>query len=1373
MIEMKKFNAKKLMVLTRLTLLFLMVISSNVSSQEHSNFMHLSPVINNSSVSFQKITQDELGYMWMINGGKILKYDGYNYTNIKLDAVFENPSPNDLVFDVLKDKRGNIWIISLNGLVAEYNANSGFSSPKWLKNVEVQYMSFFENEMYIASKTGEIFKYNLQTQLLERLITIPNIISNKSEITGLVGVKGAHLFIATSFGELYQYNLVSKELKVIKGVFSDFPGILKIIADLNSNLWIGTEIYGLLVYDTKSAKFIQKELFKKPLYTIESEMVISLFCDSKGIVWAGTDGGGLYKVDPQSGNVKLYTHSDTNKFSLGSNSIIAINEDTHHNTWVLTNYGSINILPGGNETIGYHAGTEDNIPSRILSMYQTKTGDLWVGTDGQGITHIQNIGSATENERQYFKPKGIKKGLYVQSIVEDAADNIWFGTYKNGLWHYDVKQQVFERIVIKNGLGQPATDIRTVFKDSKNRIWVGSNISINVYDAQKRLLATFLNNTQGIKGLVTESIIEDKKGSIWIGNFKGGLFKFNENTESLNKSSFSYYSYFDEITYDKDVLGVSYMALGAEDTIWLINRHGVLIEFNPQNGSYKHHRALNDKVNTQMLSVLVVDTHNLWLSSFNGIIHYNTQDKSINMYHDTDGFQDNLFLKRCALKASNGELFFGGVKGLNYFNPTKVYEKESKATLFVNALEILNKPAEFLIPDQIENGIEQLKSIVLAADQSSFSFRFSAIDNILNPRFKYAYRLKGFNDEWIKVKKEPLATYTNIPSGRYDFEVKAGTKDGEWGIDPKIISIHVKPPFWRTMYAYILYGFILFLIIYSLIKWGGLRKKLISEQIISHKEKEMHKAKIDFFAKISHEIQTPLTLILSPIDDMLNRAERNGNRLLQQRLQIISNNVKRLSRIVFELTTVRNKELGNERLFVSKNDLCSELLNVSTSFQEQARLKNIDFSVNCPQNLQEVWYDKDKVEHILYNLLSNAFKFTPKEGNIQLVVVPINNKNSIKISISDSGSGIPKTELESIFHLFYQSEIGKQQKGSGIGLALTKDLVDLHRGKIDVSSSPMEGTVFTVVLPISEEAYLKDERITITAQKENKPLNTALIPEEKIEELPVNKLEKTILVVEDNVELQLFLKDLLSPLYEIISADNGEEGYELAKTNHPDLILSDIMMPKLDGLEMTKLLQNDVLTKHIPIVLLTAKNTTNSKIIGLQSGAIEFINKPFDTKELLLKLNNIMVSTEHIISKFKKEIISQPAINIDKSQDDVFLENLIAVINSKLENPNFKMEELADALHMSYSVLYRKCNSLTNKSLVDLVRFLRLKKAAIVIAKYGYSVADAAYVSGFNDPKYFSKCFKKNFEKTPNSFKKEAQEMGSEACLKKYKLDVL
>ena len=360
--------------------------------------------------------------------------------------------------------------------------------------------------------------------------------------------------------------------------------------------------------------------------------------------------------------------------------------------------------------------------------------------------------------------------------------------------------------------------------------------------------------------------------------------------------------------------------------------------------------------------------------------------------------------------------------------------------------------------------------------------------------------------------------------------------------------------------------------------------------------------------------------------------------------------------------------------------------------------------------------------------------------------------------------------MENIFTLFYQSKTGKKTGGTGIGLALTKELIDLHRGKIDVSSSPNDGTEFTFTLPTAKDAYLEEERIELPPSKieiKEHEIDTTTI------QTSTKKKNRTILIVEDNIELQLFLQDILSPIYNVILTENGEEGFQNAKTNLPDLILSDVMMPKVDGIEMTKLLREDQLTKHIPIVLLTAKNSTNTKISGLESGAIELINKPFNSPELLLKINNIISSKEHIIAKYKKEIVSKPTIEISKSPDDIFIENLYKAINSKIEDSNFKIEELTDILNISYSVLYRKCLSLTGKSLVDLVRLQRLNKAAIIIAKYGYSVSEVAFMSGFNDPKYFSKCFKKEFGKNPNTFKKEALEMGSETYLKKFKLNPL
>jgi len=1336
--------------------------------QEHSNFIHIKPTHNKKLLYVNSIVQDYYGYIWLGHSSGLVKYDGSNYYYTDVKNLFKELEHNDYLKSIYKDFENNIWINSRNGRVTFCDTLGNFNELDVLRGKKIQLITGNKKSIILATKQGDIFAYNHSNGSLKKLVNIPNITNNESEILNIVVTDTNELFLSTNTGKIFHYSPKTNELDTLKSPFSDFAVEIRITKDLSNKLWIGTESHGLYVYDIDAKKLIQDTLYKAPLYNIKKEMFITLFCDSKGFIWAGTDGGGLYKVDSKKGTIQLYTHQDTNKFSLGSNTVVAVYEDTNENIWVSSNYGDLNILPEVNSEIKYYAGTKNNTPSRILSIYKTKKGTLWAGTDGMGITKIATNKDGTTSRDQYFSANKFNKGFYVHSITEDEKLNIWFGTYKNGLWHYNLKNNSFKNIEIKNSFNQKATDVRTVYTDSKERIWVASNLSLNVYSSTQKLIASFKNNTQGLKGFIAESIIEDANGTIWVGYYKGGLFKFEENLENLSNSNFTYTSYYDEDTYTDDILGFRSMELDNLGFLWLINSHGKLFKFNPNTHKYysfQNYTALKD---FDLKSVLAENTSNLWLSSSEGISHFNLKDSLITNFQVIDGLQDNLFIARSSFRDTKGMLYFGGINGFNSFKPDYITKKESKPKLYINSIEILNKPAISLIPEQITSNIENLEKINLESSQSSFSFRFSAFDNVLDTNYNYAYRLIGFNNTWIPIKKEQLATYTNIPSGNYTFEVKAGTKPGIWDIPSKKIAIEIAQPIWNTPLAYSFYALILALIVFSIKKWYRLRKKIISDKISYNKEKELHTLKMNFFAKMSHEIQTPLTLILSPLDNMLQRAEENGNLLLKQRLQIISNNVKRLSRIVFELTTVRNKELEKIRLMVTKNNLYDDLNNMALSFKEQARLKHIDFSLNCPQNLSEAWYDKDKIEHIIYNLLSNAFKFTPKEGNIQLIAVPINNKNSIKIYVSDSGPGIEKEELNDIFTLFYQAKMGLQSKGSGIGLALTKELIEVHRGKIEVTSNSIEGTTFIITFPITEDAYLQEERIA-TVQTDIAIVNET-IPKKPTVKSP--KHDKTILIVEDNLELQQLLKDLLSETYNVILTENGNEGYKVAKNHLPDIILSDIMMPEVNGIEMCKMLQKNEQTKHIPIVLLTAKNSTRSKILGLESGAIEFINKPFNTNELLLKINNIIVSTEHIISNLKKEIINNPAINVSKSNDDIFLENLITAINSKIEDPNFRVEDLSEALSMSYSVIYRKCQAITGEGLVELVRILRLKKAAVVIAKYGYSISEAAYVSGFNDPKYFSKCFKKQFGKTPNTFKKEAIQMGSENYLKKYKLDV-
>jgi signal transduction histidine kinase/ligand-binding sensor domain-containing protein/DNA-binding response OmpR family regulator len=1340
--------------------------SSFLYGQNHTNIKQISPTFNNKPVRVFKTTHDQLGNIWMLSNNGILVYDGYNYKSIKTKVIFPNWKENDAISDIITDYNKDIWITSVFGLISKYSVSKGqFEHISLLVKDTVSKIISKEESVWLASEEGTIYQY--KNSKIHSITTIYNKNLPLKNIIDLALVNPDELFVSTSDGKIFNYSLKSKTTNELIGPFTDYPGNLFLATDKNNRLWIGTATFGVFVYDLIRKEFIQDHFFKKKKFDINKEMFLTLFYDKNGYMWGGTDGGGLYKINTASGEIDLYTKQDSNEFSLGSNTILNINEDNYNNVWVTTNYGKLNVFPNANNNIKYHVGSANNAPLRILSIYKSTQGDIWVGTDGSGLTKISYNLDGTTNETQYYNNISLNKGFYVQSITEDNQSNIWFGTYKNGLFFHNTKKGTFKKIPFLNSKNHEASDISTVFNDSKGRIWVGSNISINVYSSQLNLLASFENNSNGLKGYIPESFIEDHSGTIWVGIYQGGLFKFNENNSDIKQSTFANHSYYENKDYTTN--GVTHMSLGNTDELWLISNKGKLLKFNTKNKSYStfdHIESINEQ---KFCSVIVEDDNNLWLSSLNnGICHLNIKKANLKTYYSTDGLQDNAFLSRSAFKDERGILYFGGIKGFNFFKPKLLSKKLSHPLLHINSIEILNQPADSLVPSQITSGLHNVESLKLKYNQSSFSFRFSAIDNILDPKYYYAYRLKGFDDNWVDNQPERIATFTNIPSGNYIFEVKAGSKKGVWDIPVKSIAIQIDNPFWSKPMAYIIYLCLLGLFIFGIKRWYSLRKNLLLEKISHKNENELHELKMNFFAKMSHEIQTPITLILSPIDDMHEHAEKNGNLLLKQRLNIISNNAKRLSKIARELTLVRDKELSTLRLTVTKNNLFKNIEEISLSFKELARQKKIDFALNCPENLSAAWYDKEKIEHIVYNLLSNAFKFTPKEGNIQLNIIPINAKKQIKLSVTDSGLGIPKEELDAIFELFYQSNTGKKSKGSGIGLALTKELIDLHRGKIKVKSTHLEGTIFTIKLPISEDAYHDSEKI-ITDDIENLPRTIEVETQKENKELNVYK--KTILIVEDNYDLQTFLKELLDNQYNIILAENGEEGYYYAKSNFPDLILSDIMMPKLDGIEMCNKLQMDHLTKHIPVILLTAKNSTNAKISGLKSGAIEYISKPFNTKELLLKINNIIISKEHIISKYRKEIINNPEIKLNQSQDEIFLENLVSTVNSKIENPNFKMEELADELNMSYSVLYRKCQALTGQGLVDLVRLLRLKKSAIVIAKYGYNISEAAYISGFNDPKYFSKCFKKQFGITPNVFKKEAQKTGYEMYLKKHELD--
>ncbi|MDY7396041.1 response regulator [Aureibaculum sp. 2210JD6-5] len=1349
-------------------ILFLNIVLgyNNSNAQEQSNFIRLSKTFIGNS----KIVEDDLGYMWISTRNGLYKYNGYDFSYTTFKEIFGPDAHINMGRLFSKDYNGNFWLSSLNGSLKKIANNGLYSKFKDSLDLingktNISAIKSTKKGMWFGSGNGVLFFYN-ELSGVDSITKLPRI-KNVEQIIRNICITQDKVWISTAKDKLYHYDVISKNLKELNLPVSNHIGNISTTIDKNGHLWIATELQGLFKYDIKNNIFKQYDHINTQ--GSKFSMFISLFCDDDGIIWAGTDGDGLYKINPSNDEIVIYKHDEVNKFSIGSNTINYITEDKHGNKWIVTKTGQINILPNNNNKIKFYSGSKNNNPNRILTMLKSSDGSLWIGTDGKGINRV-----FPSNKRIHYgnteKGKSFFKGRYIQDLIEDAHGNIWIATYQNGLWIYNIKKETFSKITTHDTFGNYSPDIRELFKDSKNRIWATSGVAINVFSENGSPLHIFNNNDKGLYGQISKNICEDENGTIWVG-FGRGLFKLNEDKQGLSGSHFLDHEYFSKNNTVNSNNNIRRIKPDFNGNLWIVSTTGFLIKYDILRNKYISFQNKDNLKDISFTTLLVDNPYNIWLGSTNGIHHYNVKTNKVKSYYETDGLYQNNF--RIAYKDKEGVFYFGGNDGVNSFMPRDLIKKESVAKLYINSIEILNKPASLMIPDQLNDKIENIESLNLNANQSSFSFQFSAIDNLLNSNYYYAYRLKGFDENWIVPKKERIATYTNIPSGSYSFEVKSGSKKGEWDIAPRNISINIKAPWRLHPWAYTVYFILVALLTYGIIRWIKLKNKLAKEEWQHYKEKELYALKMNFFAKMSHEIQTPLTLISGPIDDMLSRAKANGNLLLKNRLSILKNNTNRLSRIAKELMTVRNRELGRLRVYASKNDLKNHLSEIALSFSEQANFKNIDLIQDFPDEEIMIWYDNDKIEHVIYNLLSNAFKFTPREGSI---IIKIDNSSSdtVKICISDSGPGIPKQELDDIFKIFYQSELGKHKRGLGIGLALTKEMVSLHHGEIDVVSSPQNGTCFSVILSKSENLFSDEEKVTIESKEEPKQ-QTVKYPEQFNLELKndlTKKKSKTLLIVEDNIEMQMFLRDVLETSYNLLFAENGKQGIILAEKNKPDLVISDIMMPVMDGLEMCKILQKTKSTAHIPIILLTAKNSSKFKLLGLKTGAIEYLRKPFNFHELLLKIENTISNQEKIVARYKIDLISKPKENSSKSKDDIFMEDLVKQLDIQLDNSDFKLEDLSESLHMSYSVIYRKCQDITGKSLVEFVRSLRLKKAALLIVKKGYNISEAAFTVGYKDAKYFTKRFKEEFKTTPNELKKEVNSFDISTILEKYNLTI-
>jgi len=1139
--------------------------------------------------------------------------------------------------------------------------------------------------------------------------------------------------------------------------------------DKNKNLWIRTfnddELcrynYEKDNFDRIARRSSDDLLFT---WTDRRKHIASNNVRHKDLIWnVDVSKNRLIETNTKLGQSRVYENSSDNYETLNDTYVTDIYKDNHNIFWIGTfsngiNKTNLNAKPFSNY-FDDSSGSDLIVDKNVTAICEDKTGDIWIGTRDTGVTIINikkrttQIGPAQLKNKQIrailCDSKGViwigtKEGLAsynpyngsfndfskiinssVFSIVEDDAHNLLFATWQ-GIYRYVVSSNSFVSYPSEKFLLHPHT--RVIMKDRKGKIWVGCEGAFG--------------NEGGI------SVLKPIKG-------KDGFqlenhFVHNEQKESISDNRINC------IYEDK------------EGIIWIGTGNG-LDRYNPKSKTFINISSSKIQFPKSSISAILEDNNgHLWVSHKKGISQLDKKNYDVRTFTLQDGLQSNEFSSGAAFKSTlQGKLYFGGNKGLNAFDPDEILPEKTLPQTVLTELQILNRPVA--INEEVNGRIVLkkplylTKNIELRNQDKSISIEFAAL-HYSNPQAnKYAYKLEGFDKEWVYTDaKRRFATYSNLDAGNYVFKVISSNSDGIWNKIPTSLEIKVKPPFWASIWAYIFYVLLLVVVLYVYhvysTKLANLKSKLAYEAFLHEQEQN----KLKFFTNISHEIKTPLTLILAPLERLLDIFKEN--KTAHSQLQTIKMSGDRLLKLVNQLLDFRKLETGNLKLNCYNNDIIILLEQILQNFEDAAKSKQIQLKLEATTDHFVFLYDEDKIEKVLYNLLSNALKFTPNSGiiTIRFSVSNDNNEFAVIEIINQGTSIIEEEDLDVIFLPFHQ---GKKNNsgGTGLGLAFSKGLVEQHRGFIKVSSIKIDAekclTTFKVMLPLKQEnneLQTSSEIIDTTSVALNQYYDSS-------DEVATDKSHKkgaakkqTLLIVEDNADLRNYLKEYFSELYFVIEASNGKDGFDLASSQLPDLILSDVMMDVMDGFEFCNLIKTNIKTSHIPVILLTAQTPLESEIQGIETGADAYMTKPFNLVLLEARIKNLLMLRSKLKERYRKEISLKPSEEQPESADEKLLQKLLAFIEDNLSNSELGVEEICMGVGVSRSQLYRKVKDLTGLSLSEILKEIRLKKAQQLLTDSKFTIGEIAYRVGFSDTDYFRKCFKSEFGMSPTDYMKNS-----------------
>jgi ligand-binding sensor domain-containing protein/signal transduction histidine kinase/DNA-binding response OmpR family regulator len=1367
-----------------LAVFFCGAFSSVFAQSSKAIFKHLTIDNGLSQNTVYSILQDHEGFIWIGTEDGLNKYDGYEFTIYKHDVDHKNSLSNSQINALLEDNKGNLWIGTSDGINIYDRKHNQFSHIYTLSKKSSEANDYItalmqdkKGNIWAATYDGLKF-YDPATKTFTRYLAgndeldlqskkVQTIFENSDGVIWVGTNKNLELF------DTYKRKYIPIPAILENNALLKGSGIRAIKQDKNGAYWIGTESVGVFCYDPAKNTCINYRQQANNRNSLLSDIVRDVFIVDGDEIWIGTrDGLSVLK----DGHFINYEYDKYDQDALSHNSVRYIMQDKSKNIWVGTYAGGVNVFYAGSnnfihlpEQIGATPGLSHRVVSTILN---NGNGTFWVGTEGGGLNYVDR----KTNFYQSFSILNEQKKLTsnnVKSLVKDEYGNIWVGAY-DGLAYFNVKNHSLKIYKSIYNYPNPADNQIYALSSTSNGVWIGTNGAGFQFMDNSGKLTRYTSNNKDEHSLSSNnisSLLKDENGNgYWIGTQRG------VNYFDLKTQKFTQFRYNDADKFSLNCNSVLTLFIDSKQHLWIGTEGGGLSYFDRKTNKFY---AINEReglANNVVHAINEDKGGNIWVSTNRGLfkiefknftLPFKSSDLSISNYSVTDGLQSNQFSSNSTVRDDQGQLLFGGINGISYFDPYKISINKFKPPVVFTDFLIRNKSVSITDEESpLKNQINETDEITLTHDQGFISFRFAALNYISADKNQYAYKMEGFkdDDDWHYVGSQRMATFTNLNAGTYYFKVKAANNDGLWNTSIKSIKLIVLPPWWKTWWAYLIYtliiGSLLYTFYYYSFKTARLKNDLIFEQLNHEKDQELSQRKLSFFTNISHEIKTPLTLILAPLEKLVSMNE--GNNKIQNQLMLMQRNGERLIRLINQLLDFRKFESGNMNLQSAEGNIARFINEIFIAFEAYAKSKKISFKFNSKEDEIKAFFDRDKLEKILYNLLSNALKFTPAGGKISVNIKTDNGH--VLISVEDNGQGIPEQNIDKIFECFnHFSDARFSVHGTGIGLSFSKGLVELHHGELLVESSVATDTesgytCFTVKLPLGS-AHLKPEEINPDFKdSENiaQYYTPGLDPEQQLirtAEMDIENVDKPLmLVVEDNIEVLNFIASTFTNDYNVYTAEDGLKGWQMATEIIPDIIISDVMMPNMNGITLCNQVKSDIRTSHIPIILLSARTPLIFKIEGLETGADDYITKPFSVSVLETRVRNLVESRKKLRDRYRKEISLQPRNVAITSPDEKFLSKVMNFIEANISEPILTVEELGKEIGMSRVTLYRKIKALTNQTAIEFIRGVRIKRAAQLLEQNKFNVNEVSYMVGFMDVDYFRKCFKEQFGYTPKEY---------------------